>query len=107
MALVAVPFAVITVITPLLVPAGATAVIEVSLFTVKLAAFTPLNFTAVAPVKLVPVIVTLLPTKPVAGLNEAMVGTTTVKLVAETAQPPGVSTRMTPVLAPAGTVTVI
>ena len=45
--------------------AGLTAVIEVGELTVKLIAGTPPNATAVAPVKLVPVIVTLVP--PAAG----------------------------------------
>ena len=47
------------------VPAGETAVIWVAELTVKLAAFVVPNFTAVAPVKLVPVMTTLVP--PVAG----------------------------------------
>ena len=41
--------------------------------TVKLAE-TPLNFTAVAPVKFVPVIVTLVVTSPLVGVNEMLVG---------------------------------
>ena len=39
----------------------------VALFTVKLVAFTPLNFTAVAPIKLVPVKVTVDPVWPWVG----------------------------------------
>jgi len=45
--------------------AGETAVIDVALFTVKLAAAVPPNVTAVAPVRFVPVIVTVVP--PVVG----------------------------------------
>ena len=73
--------------------------------TVKLAAFTPLNRTAVAPVKFVPVIVTLVPTGPLAGVTLVIVGAgMTVKLVALVAMPPGVVTLTGPVVAPAGTV---
>ena len=42
-------------------PAGDTAVICVALFTVKLVAAVAPNFTAVAPLRFVPVIVTLVP----------------------------------------------
>ena len=63
----------------------------------------PLNVTAVAPVKAVPVIVTLVPTGPPAGVKPAMVGTTA-KFVALTAVPPGVVTLTGPVVAPDGTV---
>lgn len=38
--------------------------------TVNAVALTPLNFTAVAPVKFVPVRVTTVPTGPAAGVNE-------------------------------------
>ena len=43
------------------VPAAVVAVICVALFTVKLVAFTPPKVTAVAPVRLLPVMVTLVP----------------------------------------------
>ena len=73
--------------------------------TVKLAALTPLNRTAVAPVKFVPPIVTLVPTGPLAGVKLAIVGAgITVKLVALVAVPPDVVTLTAPVVAPAGTV---
>ena len=68
-------------------------------------ALTPLNNTAVAPVKFVPPIVTLAPTGPLVGVTLAIVGAgITVKLVALVAVPPGVLTRTGPVVAPAGTV---
>ena len=68
-------------------------------------ALTPLNVTAVAPVKLVPLIVTLVPTGPLAGVTLAIAGAgMTVKLVALVAVPPGVATRTGPVVAPVGTV---
>jgi hypothetical protein len=60
-----VPTGVVTLISTGPVPAGETAVIEDSEFTVKLAAFVEPNLTAVAPVKLVPAIVTDVP--PAAG----------------------------------------
>ena len=74
--------------------------------TVKLAALTPLNVTAVAPVKFVPLIVTLVPTGPLAGVKPVIVGAgaTTVKLVALVAVPPDVVTLSGPVVAPVGTV---
>src|SRR5580704_9222897 len=72
--------------------------------TVKLAAV-PLNVTAVAPVKFVPLIVTLAPTGPLVGVTVAIVGAgMTVKLVAPVAVPPGVVTLTGPVAAAAGTV---
>ena len=72
--------------------------------TLKLALL-PLNVTAVAPVKFVPLIVTLVPTGPLAGVTLVIVGAgITVKLVALVAVPPGVVTRTGPVVAPVGTV---
>ena len=72
----------------------------------KLVALVPLNVTAVAPVKLLPVIVTLVPTGPLAGVKLVIVGAlaVTVNAVALVAVPPGVVTRMSPLVAPAGTV---
>jgi hypothetical protein len=66
-----------------------------------------LNATAVAPVKFVPLIVTLVPTGPLAGVKAAIAGAgalTTVKSIALVALPPGVVTLSGPVVAPAGTV---
>ena len=68
-------------------------------------AATPLNVTAVAPVKLVPLIVTLVPASALVGVKLVMVGGfTTVKFVALVAVPPGVVTPSGPVVAPVGTV---
>ena len=68
-------------------------------------ALTPLNVTDVAPVKFVPLIVTLVPTGPLAGAKlEIVGGLTTVKLPLLVAVPPGVMTLSGPVVAPAGTV---
>jgi hypothetical protein len=73
-------------------------------FTVK-AALTPLKVTAVAPVKFVPLMVTLVPSGPVVGEKLVIEGAlTTVKLFALVALPPGVVTLTGPVVAPAGTV---
>ena len=58
------------------VPAGLTAVIDVALFTVKLVAGVEPKSTAVAPVRFVPVMVTVVPplVEPVAGLTADTVG---------------------------------
>ena len=68
-------------------------------------ALTPLKATAVVPVKFVPLMVTLVPTGPLAGVKLVIVGgLITVKLLALVAVPPGVVTLMVPVVAPVGTV---
>ena len=69
----------------------------------KLPAFTPLNVTAVAPVKLVPLIVTVVPAPPLVGVKPVIVGTT-LKFAALIAVPPGVVRPSGPVVAAAGTV---
>jgi len=76
----AAPSAVFTLIQPLSAPPGTVAVICVSDTTVKLAG-TRKKVTAVAPVKFVPVIVTVVPIVPLAGVKELMCGVT-VKLAA-------------------------
>jgi hypothetical protein len=73
LALLAVPPAVVTPIGPLEAPAGTVAVIVLAEFTAKLA-LVPLNRTAVAPVNLVPLIVTLVPTGPLPGAKLEIVG---------------------------------
>ncbi len=72
------PASVITVTSTVPVPAGLTAVIELSFTTVKLVAATDPNSTADAPVKLVPEIVTGVPPAcvPVVGVNPVTVGAT-------------------------------
>ncbi len=62
-----------------------------------------MNFTAVAPVKLLPVIVTDVPTAPDAGVKLAIDGMT-VKLPALATVPPGVVIAIGPLVALAGTV---
>ena len=70
------PPGVVTVTSTVPVPAGLAAVIAVSLTTVKLVAAVVPKSTAVAPVKLVPVIVTEVPPAagPLVGLRPVTVG---------------------------------
>ena len=104
---VAMPPGVVTLMGPVVTPAGALTVICVAEFTTKPGAAVPLKATAVAPVKFVPVIVTTVPARPPVGVKLVMVGGwITVKLVAEAVVLMGVVTPMGPVVAPAGTVAV-
>lgn len=106
--LVAVPPGVVTLSLPEVEAGGTTAVIEVALTTEKLLAAVPLNLTAVAPVKLVPVIVTVAPTPPLVGEKLVIVGAAnTVKLDELVTVPPGVVTLMVPVVVPVATTAVI
>ncbi len=74
LALVAVPTGVVTLIGPVVAPVGTVASIEVAEVTVKFA-LTPLKVTAVAPVKFVPLIVTLVMTGgPFVGVKLVIVG---------------------------------
>jgi hypothetical protein len=69
------------------------------------AAALPLKATAVAPLRLVPLIVTLAPASALAGVKLVTDGgLTTVKLVELVAVPPDVVTLIGPDVAPAGTV---
>lgn len=108
--LVAVPPGAVTLIGPVVAPFGTVAMIFVSESTVKLADVR-LNFTEVAPVKFVPLIVTEVPGAPLVGENDVMVGAggdvPTVKSVALVAVPDGVVTEIAPDWAPLGTVAVI
>lgn len=70
---VAVPPGAVTESTPVVARLGTVAVICVALLTVKIAAV-PLNFTAVAPVRFVPVNITDVPARPEAGKKLSMVG---------------------------------
>ena len=72
--LVAVPPGVVTVIEPVTLPLPTVAVSEVELVTEKESAAVPPKATAVAPVKLAPVIATTNPGGPLLGVNDAMVG---------------------------------
>ena len=90
----AVPPGVVTEIVT--VPAArdlVTALMVVALVTVKLAAAVPPNVTAVAPVRLVPVMVTVVPPAvgPVVGTKLVIVGgATNLKVPGDVAVPPGV-----------------
>src|ERR1700674_190797 len=71
---VAVPPGVVTLITPVVAPAGTEVLMWESSVTLTVAAL-PLNVTAVAPVNPVPVITTDVPTDPLVGLKPVIVGT--------------------------------
>ena len=102
--LVAVPPGVVTRSGPVVAPEGTVAWITVAELTVYVA-LTPPNVTDVAPVKLVPLIWTAVPTGPLVGAKLVMVGglTVTAKLLALFAVPPEVVTLIGPVVAPEGT----
>ena len=75
--LVAVPPGVVTVIFPVVIPDGTTAVIIFGVtlvFILDIVAATPLKLTAVAPLKLVPVISTSSPSQAVVGAKPVIVG---------------------------------
>jgi hypothetical protein len=107
-ALVAVPPGVVSETLPVVALVGTVAVTEVAVLVVNVAA-SPLNLTEVTPVRFVPVMTTLVPTLPLVGENEVIVGAAaTVKLVALfAAGRTGVVTRIRPVVALAGTVVLI
>lgn len=103
--LTAVPPGVVIAMCPVFAPVGTVAVTWVSESTVKLVAFTPPKVTFFVPVKLVPVIVTGVPTGPLVGLKLRIAGVTrnTLLLVSF---PPGVVTVTEPVVALVGTIAV-
>jgi hypothetical protein len=107
----AVPPGVVTQIFPVVAPLGTVAVIWVDETTLNVVEETPLNFTPVVPVKFVPMMVTDVPTGPLVGVNEVIVGlaavVVTVKPWELQSVPPGVVTQIFPVVAPLGTVAVI
>src|SRR5438067_2131073 len=88
-------------------PAGTVAVICVLETTVNAVAATratPLNFTEVVPVKLSPLMVTMLPTAPLVGVKLLIVGgLITVKSSVLVSLASGVDTEIFPVVAPTGT----
>ena len=81
-ALTAVPPGVTTLIGPLVAPEGTTASMLLPDTTSNSGALTPLNATAVASLRWVPVSVTRAPTGPRVGLNRVRVGGTTSKVLA-------------------------
>jgi hypothetical protein len=106
--LVAVPFGVVTLTGPLVAVLGTWALIWPSEVTVKLAE-RPLNLTLVAPVKLWPMICTVVPAVPLDGVKPSSVGAAdvTVKLPELVAVPFGVTTVIGPLVAPEGTCVMI
>jgi hypothetical protein len=108
---VAVPAGVTTLISPPLIPDGTTAVICVALTTVKLLTGVVPMRTAVAPVKFVPVMVSVAPGSAESGVKLVIVGAgvgiITVKFDNDAPVPLGVTTVIAPVAAPDGTVAVI
>src|SRR6185503_11157547 len=107
--LVAVPDGVVTVIRPVVAPAGTVAVTRSSFTKLKLADV-PLNRTLVAPVKWLPLMVTDVPTAPLDGEKLLIVGAdplVTVKFEPLVAVPDPVVTVILPVVAPLGTLAVI
>ena len=102
-ALVAVPPGVVIAIFPVTALLGTVAVTSISLTTVNTET-TPPKVTFVAPVKLVPLIVTNVPTFPLGGLKLAITGVTLNFF--EFADPPGVKIRIPPLFAPLGTAAV-
>ena len=106
--LVAVPPGVTTETVPVTSDVDITAVTLVALTTVKLAAAIPPILTAVAPARLLPVIVRTVPAMPEAGETVDIVGgPTTVNVAALVPVPPGVVTEMVPVVAVVGTTAVM
>jgi len=106
-ALTPVPLGAETLTGPVVAPAGTIAVIDVAETTVNVVDGVVLNVTAVAPRKLVPVMVTVVPTVPDVGVNLVTVGAGTVKLVLDVPVPTAVVTLRGPVVAPAGTLALI
>ena len=103
--LVPVPPGVVTAIGPPVAPVGTVQVIWLYEVTVKTAGV-PLKVTAVAPVKALPVIVTVVPVLPELGLKAETVGITP-NVAGLDPLPAGVATLMVPVSAPEGTVAVM
>jgi len=106
--LVAVPPGVVTVILPVVAPAGTDVLISVLDTTVKVAAV-PLKRTLLASLKFLPEITTGVPTGPRVGVKEMIAGAggVTVKSESLDTVPPDVETLIGPVVAPAGTVVLI
>lgn len=104
---VVLPALFVMVIGPLCAVHGTTAVTCVSETMSHAAAAVPLNDTAVAPVKLVPVIVTVVPAGPLLGEKELIVGgTSTPKIPADVPLPAAFVTIIGPLVAPFGTTAV-
>src|SRR5213592_2425667 len=110
LALTPVPAVVVTLSLPVVAPLGTVACIWVSESTVTRVAGVPFKATWVAPgTKFVPVRVTAVPTGPLVGVNELIVGgnPVTVKALALSTEPAGVVTLILPLVAPPGTLVLI
>lgn len=112
LALVPVSDPTVTVMTPEVAPAGTTAAMLVAVLAVTVAVV-PLNFTVLLAgvvLKFDPVMVTVVPIKPLIGLNVVTVGAVreiTVKLVVLVTLFPFTVTWIGPVVAPIGTLVVM
>src|ERR1700733_5015129 len=93
---VAAPSGSVTLIVPVFAPLGTFTVICVAVSLV-IVALTPSNVTMVAPERLVPLIVTTVPTGPEAGLKLVIVGGITLKSDLDVAVPSGSVTLIVPV----------
>src|SRR2546425_7987966 len=95
-------------IFPLVAPRGTLVEIVVSFSTANTITGVPLKVTCVAPLNLVPVIVTGVPTVPMAGVNPVITGgVVTLKSLALEAVPAVLLMLILPVVAPLGTVVLI
>ncbi len=94
----------VTVIGPLVAVVGTVALSTVAEVCVTVVDATPLNFTVEVLVKPTPLIVTIVPVGPLAGVND-LIDNVGVKFVAETALPAPVVTVIGAAIAPFGTVT--
>lgn len=104
--LAAVPCGVVMSIVPVTAPVGTVSVTSVLDFTLNSVAATPPKMTALVWLRLTPVMVTLVPTGPLAGVKLVICGVTR-KGRLLVSVPLGVTTVRLPVLAPVGTVVVI
>ena len=113
--LVTVPFGLVTLIGPVVAPAGTPTLSEVAVATPIVAVINvepDVKLTvllAIVGLKFVPVIVTFAPTGPIVGVNPVMVGAggaVVTEKLAPVAVPLGLETWIVPEFAPAGTVTV-
>ena len=104
-ALVAEPCDVVTVILPVVAPAGTVAFTDVAETGVIVVAALPLNVMLVAPVRNVPAMATTVPAGPLVGVKLVTVGgVVTVYVAVLIAVPAGATIVILPEVAPAGTV---
>jgi hypothetical protein len=102
-----IPPARLILIGPVVLPDGTIAVIWVGVFTTKEADL-PLNAIEEIPLKLAPVIMTVVPAAPLIGEKRVMEGVgVTAKTSADVAIPPAVVILILPLVAPVGTMAVI